>query len=182
MKYNIIFLDFDGVLNGYDKYIYLFMNIIHKYKILKPIKKRYDPFSPHRSKVRRLAKIIKATDAVVVFTSTTRHSLWEKDYSNRSKRLQKLANLFTKYGITVIGITPYFKQNRIMEIETWLEYNRSKVREYVILDDEDLSHFGYHFIKTSDIKPGEKIKGHPYENTGLFNRHVKQAIRILNQE
>ena len=37
-------------------------------------------------------------------------------------------------------------------------------------------------IQTSSVSRSRMIKGRWYENTGLKNKHVKQAIKILNEQ
>lgn len=184
---NIIFLDIDGVLNGYNKYNLLGWKIVSKLRY-KPLINLYrkiaDPFTIHTIKVKRLAKIVKATNAKIVMSSSWRHGWWKKPYENQLENQKRLTDLLNKYNIEVIDITPTLQSGlRGKEIAKWLNENKNKVDNFVILDDEnsDMYPFKYSpkFIQTSEVLDNEIIMGHPYENTGLKNKHVKEAIRIL---
>ena len=69
----ILFLDVDGVLNGYNKWTYLIINIS---KILHIptnfVRKRLDIFGVKEKYIRRLARIVKKTNAKVVMSSSWR--------------------------------------------------------------------------------------------------------------
>lgn len=185
---NIIFLDIDGVLNGYNKWNLLGWDVVclTKSKRLKRwYRKLTDPFGVHKSKVRRLAKIVRATNAKVVMSSSWRFGWWNTPYEKQFEDQKKLTDLLNKYNIEVIDITPESPDHRRdKEIKEWLAKNDDLVKRFVILDDEryDLECFvGSHLVQTSSVGKGEIIMGYNREDTGLKNKHVKQAIKILRK-
>ena len=179
---NVIFLDIDGVLNGYNFWNLLGWNIISKFHSNK-LKDWYreEPFGVHERKVKRLAKIVHKTDAKVVISSSWRFGL---QYNILSYAQRKLLDLFDKYDIKIYGYTPRSESGkRDEEIKAWLSKHK-EVNKFIILDDEnfDLQCFiGKELIQTSSVPRGGYIKGQWFENTGLKNKHVRQAIKMLNR-
>lgn len=185
---NIIFLDIDGVLNGYNKWGLLGWNVVclTKSDRLKCwYRKLTYPFGIHERKVKRLAKIVKATNAKVVMSSSWRFGWWNTPYEKQSENQKKLTDLLNKYNIEVIDITPRsLDGRRDKEIKEWLAKHENLVRRFVILDDEryDLECFvNSHLVQTSSVGKGQMIIGDDRENTGLKNKHVKKAIEILRK-
>ena len=192
MKYKIIFLDIDGVLNGYNfwtSFGWRFVSFIKTERIKSLYRKYFDPDGVHERKVKRLSKIVEATDAKIVMSGSQRFGWRNIPYNKAPKDFKKLTDLFIKYNIDVIDITPdlhrkNFKRDK--EILQWLYDNQERVDKYIILDDENTLLPYYNndnrFIQTSSVDKGVMIKGYYKENTGLKNRHVKEAIRILNSQ
>lgn len=183
----IIFLDIDGVLNGYSNLNVLGWKCICFFRS-KRLKNWYrkiaNPCGVHEIKVKRLARIVCITGAKVVMSSSWRHSWWNTPYKEMWGNLKKLADLFRKYDIEVIDITPESPEGkRDDEILDWLDAHEGEVENFIILDDENsfLRHFDddERFIQTSSVPKGVLIMGRGYENTGLKWKHVEQAIRIL---
>lgn len=185
----IIFLDIDGVLNGYNRWNLFGWKLVSKSKCryLEKLYARYtNPFGIHKSKVKRLAKIVKATGAKVVMSSSWRYGWWNKPYDKQDKDQKRLTDLLNKYNIEIIDITPTLKSgHRGEEIKTWLCNHKCHVRSFIILDDEnsDMSPFDKspRFIQTSDVADGVLIKGYANENAGLKNKHISRAIKELNK-
>ena len=182
---NIIFLDIDGVLNGYNFWNLLGWNIISKFNSNK-LKGWYrnitEPFGVHERKVKRLAKIVHNTmNTKVVISSCWRFGLQS---NNLSYAQRKLLDLFDKYDIKIYGYTPRSESGkRDEEIKAWLSKHK-EVNKFIILDDEnfDLQCFmEKELIQTSSVPRGRYIKGQWFENTGLKNKHVRQAIKMLNR-
>ena len=143
-----------------------------------------DPFNIHESKVKRLAKIVHTTNAKVVLSSSWRHGWWKTPYEKQFDEQKRLTDLLNKYKIEIIDITPTF-YTRGEEINDWLSKHKD-VTNFVILDDEisDMGIFKHdkRFIQTSVVPENIMIMGKPNENTGLKNRHVRRAIKILGRE
>lgn len=186
-QYNIIFLDIDGVLNGYNKWNLLGWKIVNFLNI-KSLRLWYkhisEPFGIHESKVRRLAKIVKATDAKIVMSSSWRYGWWNLPYEEQYEDQKQLTDLLNKHNIEVIDITPTLKSGaRGQEICQWLSKHKNMVNSFIILDDEasDMSPFttSPRFIQTSEVPKDVMIMGRPNENTGLKRKHIKPAIRQL---
>lgn len=181
----IIFLDIDGVLNGYNKWTSRIVRISRLLHIKpKYIRRIINVFEIKERYVRRLSKIISSTGAKVVMSSSWRFVYWNIPYKDMWKDQRRLYDLLHKYNIEIIDITPSSKTGiREEEINEWLDTTDINIESFVILDDEsyDLQSFvGKQLVKTSNVIEGEMIKGLPYEDTGLKRKHVKQAIRILN--
>ena len=186
VRENIIFLDIDGVLNGYNRWNILGWKLVclTNNKTLKNwYRKITDPCGVHEMKVRRLAKIVRQTNAKVVMSSSWRFGWWNTPYEKQFEDQKKLTDLLNKYNIEVIDITPDSSNSRRdEEIKEWLSTNEALVKQFVILDDEryDLECFvGSHLVQTSSVGKGQMIMGFDREDTGLKNKHVKQAIEIL---
>lgn len=182
---NVIFLDIDGVLNGYNFWNLLGWNIISKFnsnKLKGWYRELTEPFGVHERKVKRLAKIVHKTGAKIVISSSWRSGL-KSNHLNKDK--EKLLRLFDKYDIQIYDYTPILpSRKRENEIIAWL-FRNPQVDKYVILDDEnaDLQYFvGKQLVQTSSVPRGQYIRGHWYEDTGLKRKHVRQAIKILNGE
>lgn len=184
----IIFLDIDGVLNGYNRWNTLGWRIacfLNNKRLKNWYRKINDPCGIHESKVKRLAKIIKATDAKVVMSSSLRVIWWKVPYEKQKSNVKKLTDLFNKYNIDVIDITPRsLDGKRDKEILAWLSKHEEEVENFIILDDENSFLRAFdddkRFIQTSSVAKGVMIQGFTRENTGLKRKHVNQAIKILN--
>lgn len=123
----IIFLDFDGVMDTahYDTYLnYMGLPGNDKFGIV------FDPDC-----VRNLARIIEATGAHIVVTST-----W-KDFMTYKEILKMWE--YRKLPGFVTDITPTCSRHRGDEIDAWLEECRDEC-DYVIIDDMDESQFNEH--------------------------------------
>lgn len=183
---NIIFLDIDGVLNGYNKWAYLIIDISKLLHIPVHVMSEYlKIFEVKEKYVRRLSKIVRSTDAQIIMSSSWRSGYWNVSYENKSTDQKRLADLLDKYDLSIIGITPYDKDGiRENEIKQWLDETTYDIDNFVILDDEsyDLRSFvGNALVQTSSVALGDMICGLGYEDTGLKRKHVKQAIKILTR-
>lgn len=144
----IIFLDFDGVINGYSPTTFKIYDIAEKLKLIEILRKYHDIFGVHILKVYRLAQIVRHTGAKVVISSSWRRGFYyynledhEKEPSSKDKTLEKMHFLFRRFGIQVIGITPTadtseYNSHREFEIKKWLEDYPYNVASFVVLDDE----------------------------------------------
>lgn len=185
-KENIIFLDIDGVLNGYNKWTWLLLKVVEFFdntRLKSWFILHIQPYGIHKKKVKRLAKIVRKTNAKVVMSSSWRIGWWNTPYERLYKDQKKLTDLLTKYNIEVIDITPRLPDGRRdKEILEWLANHKDQVNRFIILDDEryDLECFvGSNLVQTSSVIKGEMIMGLIEKDTGLKSKHVKQAIDIL---
>ena len=173
MKYKVIFLDIDGVLNLRNRTRDKFGSIFHA------------------KWVANLKRITDATNAKIVISSTWRH-----DGLETMQAMWKKRNLPSG----VIDITPHlyskdFSVPRGCEIEMWLkdkkfqrinwckatqlEYlEKTEIENYIILDDDSdmLYKQKEHFIKTSNQHNCKDAK----EGYGLTLTASDKAIEILN--
>lgn len=106
------------------------------------------------------------------------------DFDELGGNFKILRDLLVEYKIDVIDITPRLEgQGRDSEIIQWLSQNEDKVKNFIILDDENSFMKAFwddeRFIQTSEVPKGILITGRDIENTGLRRKHVKKAIKIL---
>lgn len=117
----VLFLDFDGVLNGPAPYV----------KAPKWARERHPFIWVNDYLVGRLARVFETVkDASIVVSST-----WRKTFE--VAELQRILNEECPgLGRLVIGRTPVFQHAvRGVEIQSWLT-NNPHVRRYVIVDDD----------------------------------------------
>ena len=179
----VIFLDVDGVLNGYNYFTKIKFNILDFLHLRKWHLKHFDLFGVHTIRVWRLSKIVRRTGAKVVISSTWRHG-WFRPYESKGRRDKELEDKLRRFKIPVIGITPRINSGkRGLEIQMWLA-EHSNVESFVILDDEsfDIEDLYKDQLVKTRARNIDMIKGAWKENTGIKPRHVRQAIRILNKK
>ena len=186
-KYKVIFLDFDGVIDGSGPMRYILWKIFKFFKLEKIYDKIYkeDVYGVHERKVKRLATICHITDARVVLSSSWRDIVYEvinTGILSINPDANKLVKLFQKYNIEVIGCTNHsFDGVRQKEILDWLSRNEDNVEDFIILDDEwaDLELLIHKLILTSDANPNRPILGCWYCRDGLRFIHVIKAVKML---
>lgn len=147
---DVIFLDFDGVLNS-RRFRAAQSGIIDE---------------KHMTSLRR---IVEATGAGIVLSTSWRVH-WDASPENRSETGREIDRIFGKYGIEIIGKTPVGDGfDRAREIRRWLD-GHPDVERYVILDD---SPFGWgelaeHLVATGGL------------HDGLDDRTAEMAVAVLN--
>ena len=190
----IIFLDVDGVLNGVGNFGILVWRAFKLIGLEKLYKKyRPDPFRAYDRKVKLLSELVNKTGAKVILTSSCRFRYLKYTYDRRNRdeeaikdtddRIIQLYNVLKKYKIHISGYTDS-GPNRGAEVLEWLSSHDYPER-YVILDDENTLYsddiaLSKQFIQTSSVALGVCIKGLASEKAGLKRKHVKKAIKILN--
>ena len=151
---NVIFLDFDGVLNSAD-----FRDSVEDY---------YNNFIDE-TRMPILGRIVRQTDAVIVL-STTWKVMWEKDAERNTEGGKAIDEIFGRYGMSIYSKTECADDDRNFEIFLWL--CNHEVENYVILDDLDFrwsEENRRHFVKTYD------------ERCGLDDEAADRAIEILSR-
>jgi hypothetical protein len=148
-----LFLDIDGVFNCYD---FLFANPGCFDKRDK--RKALDPAA-----CERLERVLQATGAVIVVSSTWRIL----------KSLEWLNKAFHDRGAPsakFIDRTPRTKgsQRRHDEIQAYLD-EHPEIQTFAILDDESMGHLTHRAVKTTLFH-------------GFLDEHVEPLIRLLNDE
>lgn len=140
----IIFLDIDGVLNN-TACLSEGVQILHE-------------------KVLLLDRIIEATDARVVISSSWR-------MGRDTEYFSEILRLMGCWRRNVLDLTPEIDGPRGGEIQAWLDSGLINVTGYLILDDDGdmLDSQKDHFIQT-DVR------------TGLMSREIPKAIAILNRD
>lgn len=150
----VIFLDIDGVLNS---------------KIFDKEKDSFDIMDPTRLVL--LKKIVDETGAEIVLTSSWRHGWAIQECDCQSDAAIKIWNEFANANIFIMDKTTEEYYSRTEQIKEWLSKN-PEVESYVILDDIQ---FGWEELE------GRVVKTHYLIDRGLEDRHVKEAIEILNE-
>lgn len=169
-----IFLDIDGVLN-----------------VISMDCGPRDEFGGqfHKNMVDNLARVIEQTGAVIVISSSWRHS-----GLSQMQRMWEMRDLPGK----VIGVTPSYyriqelrdavdnaehrdfaeRAERGHEIQWWLDNHGKGVERYCIIDDDNdmLPHHQPYFVRTCN---NQHHTGH-VEGYGLTDECAALAIRVLN--
>lgn len=163
---NVIFLDFDGVLNTYH------------YKNDMDIERR----------IKILSEICKETDSKIVVSTSHKECIDEVTLQTSVEWIRNILNLFKKYGIDCIGrtptvakelrpgvFTPIWKEDEILEYL----HNHPEIEHYCVIDDDDLgvsrsdlNKVRDHLVKT--INYSENI-----EEEGLLYKHKEEVKNIL---
>lgn len=150
----VIFLDFDGVLNG-DEYV-----------------RRCGRFGVilNPDKMELLKQLVDATDANIVLSTSWREH-WDVAKENCDTIGEEINRIFRQYKMSIYDKVPHRTYGREKNIQSWLNAHPD-VTAYVILDDQFLDGPGIrnHFIKTSNLRGG------------LSREDVCQAINILKGE
>lgn len=182
----IIFLDVDGVLNwsGTEDRVGPFIGLCSE-------------------RIERFNRIIDAhPDAKVVISSTWRQGMVSV-YEGMHKDPKALPELLAKRGLKgeVISFTPwrFSHVGRGEEIRMWIEgwetESGEPLKTFVVLDDSTEGMSGYAYApygepmqEVRDLRPNHVVthwSGDPNcdgEEGGLLDRHIEQAIRVLNGE
>ena len=166
---NVIFLDFDGVLDT-----------IHYYSN-EDVERR----------IKILADICHEYDCKVVIEAAAKIGIDEETLEPDGEWLKFIFDTFKKYNIECIGITPTVKRktSNCSYIPMWKEdeirlylYRHPEITHYCIIDDDDLG------PRKSDLN---KVKNHllktiyysdNYEEEGLLEKHKEEIGNILKKE
>lgn len=143
----LIFLDVDGVLNHFACFAKLTASGQSSIEAL-------DDECIHR-----LQKLVDATKATIVLSSSWRFS---------PDHVETLAYRLSLFGLRIHSQTTLKGRHRGTQIEQWLEENNRQNARFVILDDDSdmLPEQMPFFVKTS-------------METGLTDEHVAKALEIL---
>ena len=163
----VIFLDIDGVLN------------------YRTCKARYPNYKTivgiDDSRVERLAKIVKATNAELVLTST-----WKLNWiDKKDEQGIYLDRQLAKHGLYIMDSTKDDGWNRWSGIKDYLDKHSKCIESYVILDDEIFQDYVMYNGLTSMLRPEVEehlVKTSFYSSDGgLQEEDVQKAIDILNK-
>ncbi len=152
----VIFLDFDGVLNGI-RYINL-MTRENKFGIL---------LDPERLEL--LKQIVDETDAKIVLSTSWREH-WNRNPQFCDEIGDEINQTFGEYGLEIYSKTPDITAQREYQIESWLK-EHTEAESFIVLDDMamDLPFLNHRFIRTSGFLGG------------LTEDDVEMAIKLLNE-
>ena len=168
---NVIFLDFDGVLNT--------------------LNDRFDDDVSLEKRIKLLADICREYNCKIVIEAALKLTIDEDTLTTTNSYVQKVFSLFNKYGIECIGRTPevakrysvysYVPMWKEDEIRLYL-YRHPEIEHYCVLDDDDmapnnsdLNKVRDHLVKTNHYsKDGSGI--------GLLPEHRKLIGEVLKKE
>ena len=165
---NVIFLDFDGVINTC----------------------KDNSKEATEKRIRILGEICKRYDCKVVIEASVKSFIDEETLETDVEWVNEIYKLFEKYGIDCIGRTPEVskKINEFSEIPIWKEdeillylSRHPSIENYVVIDDDDLP-------KHSDL---DKVRDHLVtplmyaenkEDEGLQEFHIEEVGKILKKQ
>lgn len=186
---NVIFLDFEGVLDTYGDMVLELYCGVPKEVIRKRVERR----------IAILADICREYDCKVVIEAAAKSNIDDEtlEIIEPSERLEFYFSMFKKYGIEVIGKTPdveiketresstlIHSMNKQIEIMLYL-YRHPEIDYFCVIDDDDEASI-YH--RKSDL---EKVKNHLVrtldfqdnpDEEGLLERHKELVGRALQEE
>lgn len=182
----IIFLDVDGVLNGYNTRLHIAVQLIKLFK--QPVAKYIDIFSVHIMKVFILFLITKISGSNIVLTASCRSGYWKSHIEEMNSRVRKLYKLLKLFHIEVIGITPDEPKNRGAQIKTYINNCNYKIESFIIIDDEMFDIKDYYSqdrLLCTIGNPNRLIKYKCcgiYDGAGLKFKHIIPALKILKRK
>lgn len=166
---NVIFLDFDGVLDT-----------IH-YKTDVDIEKR----------IKILADICYECDCKIVIEASAKSAIDEETLETDEEWIKKILSLFKKYNIECIGRTPNVekKTSECSYLTMWKEdeirlylFRHPEIKHYCVIDDDDLgpnnsdlNKVRAHLVKTLDYSENPKEEG-------LLEAHKEGVLKALKLE
>ena len=166
---NVIFLDFDGVLNT-----------IH-YSSNEDVEKR----------IKILSDICKKYDCKVVIEASAKIGINEETMEVEGKWLKFIFDMFKKYNIECIGRTPEVgrKLNKFCYTPIWKEdeirlylFRHPEIEHYAVIDDDDLlphnsdlNKVREHLLKTIYFSDNK-------EEEGLLEKHIDEIGTLLEKE
>lgn len=168
---NVIFLDFDGVLDT-----------IH-YKSEEDIERR----------IKILADVCHEFNAKIVIEASAKEAIDPDTLQTDEEWINNIFNLFKKYNIECIGRTPCVEKRKSSGsyVSMWKEdeirlylLKHPEIDHYCIIDDDDLASMH----RQSDL---DKVRNHLVrtldysdnpEDEGLLESHKKQIGEVLKKE
>jgi hypothetical protein len=168
---NVIFLDLDGVINT----VHLNSN------------------EDEEKKIKLLSEICKEYNAKIVIEASIKDFIDENTLEYEGEYLERLFNLFNKYGIEVIGRTPNVEKDLgdNVYISMWKEDEiigylslHPEIDHFCVIDDDDgakykegsdLNKLRDYLIKTLDSSTNK-------DEEGLLESHKEEVGKILKKE
>lgn len=166
---NVIFLDFDGVIDT-----------IH-----------HNSYEDVEERIKLLADICKEFDCKVVIEAAAKDAIDEETLEVEGKWVNFVFSLFKKYGIECIGRTPNVIKRRSSHsyIPMWKEdeirlylYRHPEIDHYCIIDDDDLQPYNSDLNKVREHLVQTVYFSDNYEEEGLLFKHREEVKNILQKE
>lgn len=130
-----------------------------------------------------LRNIVEKTDAKLVLSSSWRvyfeSNINDPEHSYGVQLVQALA----KHNLKLHNATPFikgqFSNERGLEIKTYI--NQHKIKNYVVIDDEEFSDFEKHLDMSRFVQTTFGNETTTIENEGLNKKIAEEVIEILNK-
>ena len=166
---NVIFLDFDGVLDT----------------------KHYNSYEDIEKRIKLLSEICKENDSKVVIEASSKNAVDEEtlEVEEYAEWIKFIFKMFNKYGIECIGRTPNVEKtdSKGSIIDIWKEdeillylSRHPEIEHFCVIDDDDQA------IYCSDL---DKVRDHLVktiyfsdnpEEEGLLPRHKEEVAKKLS--
>lgn len=178
---NVIFLDFDGVLNTWHDY----------YSTKQEVNEKYD------KRIKILSDICKKYDCKVVIEASVKSFIDEETLETDVDWVNKIFKIFKKYDIECIGRTPDVikRINEHSSKPIWKEdeirlylFRHPEIDHYVVIDDDDapiycggisdLDKVRKHLVKTVFIASKEEEEGLLEKYSDEVGEKLKEANEI----
>ena len=176
---NVIFLDLDGVINTFNSNLH--------------------PLEDENAKERRiklLGDICKLYDCKIVIESAHKDNIDEKTLETDIDWLNEMFSLFKKYGIELIGRTPFVEHedSPLWKEDEIIEYLRRhpEIEHMCVLDDDDLVTYPERDagnFSRSDLNKVRDYLVSPYvysdtdpNKAGLQEEHIEEIGKILEKK
>lgn len=173
----VIFLDIDGVLNGYNKTTDKIDKLFTKLNLLILSEFFFSLNNIHLLKMIYLKLILVFTNTQIVLISSIRHKVLDPKCTLKScVKFRKYSQLLR---IPIYGCIDDFVGEREADIEYWLD-DHPEVEDFIIIDDE-IAFYEKYRNKVIQTSKKDKICGHADEDTGLKAKHVFRAIKKITK-
>lgn len=166
---NVIFLDFDGVIDT-----------IH-----------YNSDKDVEEKIKLLGEICHELDCKVVIEAAAKDAIDEETNEIYGKWVNYIFDLFNKYEIDCIGRTPNVER-RLSDTSTipiWKEdeirlylYRHPEIEHYCVIDDDDLQPHNSDLNKVRDHLVKTIYYSDNPEEEGLLPKHKEEIKEVLKKD
>ncbi len=166
---NVIFLDFDGVLDT-----------IH-----------YNSDEDVEKRVKLLADITHKYNASVIIEAAAKDAIDEETMEINGKWVNFIFSLFQKYDINCIGRCPNVikKNSNNSYTPIWKEYEirlylfrHPEIEHYCIIDDDDLAPRNSDLNMVRDHLVKTCLYSEKKEEEGLLPKHIEEVGKILKKD
>lgn len=166
---NVIFLDFDGVLDTF----------------------HYNSYEDVEKRIMILSDICKEYDCKVVIEAAAKDAIDEETLEVSGKWVNFIFSLFNKYGIECIGRTPNVKKKLSSSscYEMWKEdeimlylYRHPEIEHYCVIDDDDLAPYNSDLNKVRDHLLKTLLYSDNSSEEGLLESYKDEIGNILKKE
>lgn len=175
---NVIFLDFDGVLNTISEF---YLSDEEKMK-------------NKERRIKILSDICEKYNCKVVIEASIKDFIDEKTLKTDVDWVNAIFNLFKKYNIECIGRTPTVKKltSNNSYLPIWKEYeirkylfNHPEIDHYVVIDDDDAKFWcgksDLDMVKNHLVKTEYYLNENP-DKEGLLEKHIDEVGEKLKKD